>query len=135
MTTHLLNRQIHFWRLQLAAWSTYAAATVAGSYPFWHVPDYIRFTIGYICCGFLGSLLMRLVCRELWRRQVPILTSAGVCVLFALFLGSVFIAVCLKFWYQCRRYFGSHKALAANYRGLSRMQHSPGHVECALFQH
>lgn len=97
MTTHLLNRQIHFWRLQLAAWSTYAAATVAGSYPFWHVPDYIRFTIGYICCGFLGSLLMRLVCRELWRRQVPILTSAGVCVLFALFLGSVFIAVCLSF--------------------------------------
>jgi LytS/YehU family sensor histidine kinase len=38
---------------------------------------------------------MRMVCRELWRRQVPILKSAGVCVLCALLAGSTFVAVCV----------------------------------------
>lgn len=72
---HKSERVPQFWVLQLVGWGTYALIVAIGVAPHLRRHGFVAFEVVFVTSTFLSSFVLRLLCRRLWRRRTPWLST------------------------------------------------------------
>jgi len=82
-----------FWSFQLTGWLVYVLASTVATFPFRSHPDNLVYRGAFLLCGFIESLALHWLCRELWNRRIALLGTLIWCVPVSYGLGVVCAAV------------------------------------------
>ena len=83
----LSRRLVSFWPLQIGGWTLYALAIAVNLIPIGRITVDVIAVMAEIAWSFVASFAMHVLCRWLWRRQVPLFRALFYCAIACYPLG------------------------------------------------